>query len=163
MEAIAISDVRVEDILETPYSNSDHIGYEGPVSMSATVPGNNGSPIDLGFTVDIESLADVQWESDESPSGWNYRTDSPTYTRHYYAVPGDVKITSVSYSAEHPFIIDNEEVPFSHIQDHISPQVLKQLLNTEYYSKIFDSMFAEAAKNIDPPEPDFDEPYDSRY
>jgi len=133
--------------------------------MTAKVLDKNGNTVEIAYTVDVQASAQVEWENDEYPSGWNYRTDSPTYTTSVYAASGEVVVSKVSFIDE-GWVIGDDEVSMQQAQQHLNPESLRQLLNGQIYSKILGPLFDKATENMEPPDPDFDEPerdYDSRY
>jgi len=164
-ESAQVSNIQVQYLHENPYADSDSITYDGSISLFANTEDKNGRTVEIGYSVDVKAEAGVGWESDDSPTGWNYRTDSPTYTTYYYATSGDISVTSVQFVDGAEYYINNDAMELKEFYQHLDPMVLKQLLNPEIYVKALGSAFDKAAENIEPPEPDFDEPerYDSRY
>lgn len=161
-----VSNVEVQDYHGDFEADSDSIGYDGAVSFSATVLGRNGQPVNIGYDLDITASAEVGWESDESPTGWNYSTDNPTYTSYEYATAGAAQFSNIQFTENQPIIVDDNEMSLHDAQQHIDPAVLKQLLQPELFTQWFNSMFDKKAEDMEPPEADFDEPdrydYDDR-
>jgi hypothetical protein len=162
-----VADIKVVELHETPYVDGDSITYDGSISLSARAIDKNGQPAEIGYSVDVKADAGVGWESDESPTGWNYKTDNPTYTSSEYATSGDVSVKGVQFTNGAPYFVNNDEIELQEFQQHFDPVVLKQLLNPEIYAKALGSSFDSAAANLEPPEQDFEEPErdygDSRY
>jgi hypothetical protein len=166
-ESAQVADIKVTELHENPYADSDSITYDGSISLSATAMNRNGQPAEIGYSVDVKAEAGLGWESDESPTGWNYKTDNPTYTSYEYATSGDISVTSVQFTDGAEYYVNNDAMELQEFYQHFDPAVLKQLLNPEIYVKALGSSFDSAAEKLEPPEPDFDEPErdygDSRY
>jgi len=165
-ESAQVSDIKVSEFHENAFADSDSITYDGAIGMSATVMDRNGKPVEVGYDVDVKAEASINWESDETPTGWNYKTDSPTYTSHAYAECGDITVTSVQYIQGSDYYINNEAMELDEFVQQIDPTALKLLLTPSIYAKALGSPFDKAAENAEPPEPDYHEPerdYDSRY
>jgi hypothetical protein len=137
---------------------SDEADFNGGFNMAGKAMGNDGKPHNVGFDVDVTAHAGVEWQSDEQPTGWNYRSDSPTYTSTSHAVVGDVTISSVAFSEDAEFVIDDESYSLHDAQQLISRAAISQLLDPEIYKKLVNSLFDKKAANVDPPEPDYHEP-----
>jgi len=166
-ESAQVADIQVTEFHDNPHASGDSITFDGSIDLSATAIGKNGQPIEIGFSVDVKAEAGLGWESDESPTGWNYKTDNPTYTSHDYATSGDISVTSVQFTDGAEYYINNEAVELQEFYQHFDPVVLKQLLNPEIYVKALGSAFDKSVENLEPPEQEFDEPErdygDSRY
>lgn len=133
--------------------------------MAGKAMGLSGQMLDVGFDVDISAKIDYEWVTDERPTGWNYRTDNPTYSTSQYAAGSDVMVESVAFSTDSMFLIQDEEVPFHSVNKYIHPATLKQLLNPAIYSQGMSGAFQAQLEKLDPPEygpdddyePDFDD------
>lgn len=163
----AIADFQVQDYDLSFDHDSNSATVEGNISASATVLGADGQPKEIGWDVTLEASCELEWESDESPSGWNYKTDSPTYTSYTYATGGNLKFTSLIFDETKSFYINNEDLTVEDAKQIIHPNVLKLLLDPKLYESTVGSYADKEIQEIEPPEPDFDEPdrydYDSRY
>jgi len=153
-ESVQVSDLSVQDYQGDFESDSDTITYEGTVSMAGKAMGISGEVLDIGFDVDVIARVEYEWESDEQPTGWNHGTDSPTYSTSVFAAGSDPIIESVQFSADTPFYIQNDEVPFQEVNKYVHPAVLKQLLNPEVYSKAMAGSFQTQLEKLEPPEYD---------
>lgn len=107
------------------------------------------------FDVSVNANAEIETVSDDTPSGWNYRTDSPTYSNESYLAIGNTDIQSVSFPDNGTFIIDGTD---SNIRDaqrvfHIS--TLKKLLDPKLYEEFAIKVFENKLEDIDS--------YDDRY
>jgi len=164
-ESAQVADIKVTEFHDNPHADSDSITFDGSISLSATAINRNGQPAAIGYSVDVKAEAGLGWESDESPTGWNHKTDSPTYTSYAYAESGDISVTSVQFTDGAEYYVNNEAMELQEFYQHIDPTALKQLLNPEIYVKALGSEFDRATENLEPPEQEFDEPerYDSRY
>lgn len=168
-ESTQVSNIEVMELHENPYADSgnDSITYNDSISMSATAINKNGEPTEIGYSVDVSAVADINWESDESPTGWNYKLDIPTYTSYEYATSGDISVTSVEFTNGAEFYVNNDAMELREFYQYFDPTVLKQLLNPEIYVNALGSSFDKAVENLEPPEPEFDEPErdygDNRY
>lgn len=162
-----MADIKVIEIHEYPYADGDSITFDDSISLSATAMGKNGQPVEIGYSVDVKAEAGVDWESDESPTGWNYKTDSPTYTSSAYATAGDVSVSGVRFTTGAEYYVNNESMELQEFYQHFDPAVLKQLLNPAIYVKALGPSFDKSVENLEPPEQDFEEPErdygDSRY
>ena len=130
--------------------------------MAGKALDREGNVAEIGFDLDIVASAGWEWEQDESPTGWNYKSDSPTYTTTTFASVNTPVVSSVSFSPEQDFTINGESHSIRNAQKYIDPTVLKQLLNPVLYAKLMGSAFEKEAENMEQPEPDFDEPDYSR-
>jgi len=164
-ESAQVADIKVTELHENPFADGDSITFDGSISLSATAMSKNGKPAEIGYSVDVKAEAGLGWESDESPTGWNYKTDNPTYTSYEYAEAGDISVTNVQFTDGAEYYVNNEAMELQEFYQHFDTMVLKQLLNPEIYVKALGSSFDKAAENLEPPEQEFDEPerYDSRY
>jgi hypothetical protein len=99
----------------------------------------------------------VSFETDESPTGWNHRTDSPTYTSYTSAVIGDISLTSVGFSPGTEIGIDGQDYSFSDALKIIDANVMKQILNPRVYTKILGPEFEKEAADINPEEPGYND------
>jgi len=163
-----LSDFEIQDYDLSFDSSSDSADISGSVSASATVPGLDGQPKDIGWDVWVEATCGIGWESDESPTGWNYKTDNPTYTSYTYATGDSLEFTSITFSDGAVFYINNEELTLQDAQQQIDPAVLKLLLDPKLFEPTVGKFADSKIQDMEPPEPDFDEPdrddyYDSRY
>jgi hypothetical protein len=148
-------------------STSDTISFDGIISLAAKAVGNDGQQHDIGFSANVSASADFSWESDEHPTGWNHKTDSPTYTSTTYAAAGEVTIHLLEPDEDTPCYYDNEEVPMETLQQNLPLATQKQLLNPSTVSRLMEEAFqAEAEKMEAPSEDDYaeyepDEYYDN--
>jgi hypothetical protein len=143
--------------------NGDSIDYDSGINVFGKALNREGNVVDIGFDLDIVVSAGWEWEEDESPTGWNYSRDEPTYTSSTYASVGTPEVSSVSFSPEQDFYIDNETYSIRDAQQIIDPNVLRQLLNPAIYSKLMSPAFEKQGENIEQPEPDFNEPDRDEY
>lgn len=157
-ESALVSDVQMQDYHEYAHAKGNTVDFDGTLSMSARVQSKNGQPIDIGYSVDVTAKADIDWESDDYPSGWDYSRDEPTFTSSSNPIFGDILVTSVTFTPNGSFVVDNEETSLSVLQQHVDPHVLKQLLNPSLYVTELNPLFVKAIENLEPPEPDFNEP-----
>ena len=130
------------------------------MEMAAKVVGNDGQQHDVGYTVNIETSAPFHWMSDERPTGWNYRSDQPTYTSSTHAACGKVTIQSLEIDQDALCYFDGQDVKAQVLTQQISPQAQKQLLNPTLYSNLLDRPFQVHCEDMDPPEydPEDDDP-----
>jgi len=165
-ESAQVADIKIIEFQDNPHVD-DSITYDGSIDLSATAINRNGQPTEIGYSVDVKAEAGLDWESDDSPTGWNYKTDNPTYTSYAYATSGDISITSVQFTNGAEYYIDNNAIDLQEFQQHFDPAVLKQLLDPTIYVKALALPFDNAAKRAELPEKDFVEPErdygDSRY
>lgn len=116
----------------------------------------------MSFVVSVESSGDYEWESDESPTGWNHATDNPTYTSYPYASTSPPKVTSVSFENVE-FSVNGTDYSVQDAQRLIGPIAMKQLLNPAVYEKLLTQPYDNYAEKMDQPEQDDDGPdYDDR-
>jgi len=138
--------------------DSDTATFDGGFNMAGKAMGNDGKVHDVGFDVDVKASAGAEWGSDEQPTGWNHRTDSPTYTSSSYLSVGEPEVSLVTFSEGMEFLVDGESHFLQDAQQMITPGAMKQLLNPEFYKKLVGSLFDKKAANVDPPEQDYYEP-----
>lgn len=168
-ESAQISDLSIDDYYGDFDIGQDSIDYNGGINVLGKVMSNDGNVVDIGFDLDITASAIWEWENDESPTGWNHKTDQPTYTSSVYASVNVPEVTSVSFSTDQDLYIDNNQYSLRDAAQIIGPDVLRQLLNPDLYSKLMAPAFEKESDNIPDPEKDFDEPdpdydsYDDRY
>ena len=136
----------------------DEAIFDGGFNMAGKALGIDGKVHEIGFDVDVKATADTEWQSDESPTGWNYKTDNPTYTSSEYLSVGDPTITEVKFSEGMAFYVDGNDLYLHDAQKLFDPNTLKQLLNPDIYKKLVGSLFDKKAANVDPPEQDYYEP-----
>lgn len=158
-----VSDIQIQDHNLDITSDTDSISASGPISVSASSLGRDGQPKEIGFNVWIEANSEVEWESDESPTGWNYSTDSATYTSYEYAIATPVQFQSIEFDANGTFLINGNEVSFQDFQQYLDPSALQSLLDPKIYTETVDKIFSDQAEKIEPPEPDYNEPEDYDY
>jgi len=132
----------------------DTISYEGILNLGAKAIGNDGQQHDIGFSANVSASADISWETDERPTGWNHKTDSETYTSTTYAAAGEVTIHLLEPDGDSPCHYDNEEVPLETLQQNLPLATQKQLLNPSTISKLMDNAFQSEAEEIEPPSGD---------
>ena len=152
-----MSDLAVQEFFGDFETGSDAIGYSGTIGMSAKTVNRHGEPVEIGYDVDVEAVADFGWETDEQPTGWNYRTDGPTYTSSMYASVSEPVISSISFTPDQEFYIDNEVYSLYDAQRVIDPAVLKQLLNPQIYIPLMRPSFEKKAEDMEPPEQYYDD------
>jgi hypothetical protein len=156
-ESRQISEVKIVDMYDDFKTSSSDISYTGWMGFSATVADRQGNPVNLRYLLDISASCDVSTESDESPTGWNHRTDSETYTTQLYSVAGDVTVSSVAFSPDVDAIgINGKEYSVNDAIKVIDPAVIKQLLHPLTYAGVLGPLFDKEAEGIPPSEPDRD-------
>lgn len=151
-----MADFAVQEYFGDFEINKGSIDYSGAIGMSATVVNKHNEQATVGYDVDVDASASINWETDEQPTGWNYSRDQPTYTSSTYAVASDVSITSISFTEGQEFYIDNEVYSLHDAQSIIDPSVLKQLLNPTIYESLMGPAFDKRAEDIEPPEQDYE-------
>jgi len=157
-ESAQPTDVIINDYYGDFETSSDSIDYDGDISVGAKVLDKTGNPIELGLDIKIAASSSVEWEEDESPTGWNYKSDQPTYTTSVYASAGTPVVDSVSFAHNEGFYINGDTCTLQEVQQHVDSSVLKYFLNPALYVGLMGPAFDKEAENIEPPEPDFDEP-----
>jgi len=165
-ESTQVSGLTIDSINGDFYTHQDEIILDGGVTVFGKALNRKGEVVDVGFDLDIKASAGVGWQEDDEPTGWNYKTDNPTYTSYTTAEAGDIAIESIQFSDGMAFIVDNEELYLRDAQQIIDPSVMKQLLDPNVYIKLLNPYFDKKAAEMEPPEQEFDEPerdYDSRY
>ncbi|HEY6436816.1 MAG TPA: hypothetical protein VIY47_09505 [Ignavibacteriaceae bacterium] len=133
--------------------------------MASIAVGNDGQTHHIGYSLIVSASVDYEWESDEHPTGWNYKTDNATYSSSTYASISNVTMHSIEPDTSSPCYYDNEEVSMETLQQNLPLSTQKQLLNPTTIADLMNSSFANQAEKLDPPDPDdyFDEPdYDDR-
>jgi len=157
-ESAQPTDVIINDYYGDFETSSDSIEYNSDISVGAKVLDKTGNPIELGLDIKIAASSSVEWEEDESPTGWNYKSDQPTYTTSVYASAGTPVVDSVSFAHNEGFYINGDTCTLQEVQQHVDSSVLKYFLNPALYVGLMGPAFDKEAENIEPPEPDFDEP-----
>ena len=157
-ESAQPTDVIINDYYGDFETSSDSIDYDGDISVGAKVLDKTGNPIELGLDIKIAASSSVEWEEDESPTGWNYKSDQPTYTTSVYASASTPVVDSVSFAHNEGFYINGDTCTLQEVQQHVDSSVLKYFLNPALYVGLMGPAFDKEAENIEPPEPDFDEP-----
>jgi len=157
-ESHQVSDLSIQDFYGDFDTSSDSIEYNGTINVHGKALNRQGKPVEIGYDVEIASSASVEWEEDENPTGWNYKSDQPTYTSSVYASAGTPEVSSVSFIPDQEFYIDGDAYSIQDALKEIDPSVIKQLLHPTLYVNLLGSAFDKQAENIEPPEPDFNEP-----
>jgi len=129
--------------------DSSEAKFDGGFTMIGNALGNDGATHEILFNVDSRATADVNWVSDEAPTGWNYSTDQANYTTYYSAEVGDVSVQNVSFSQSEEFLIDGNSHNMAGFQSKIDASALRQLLNPEIYKIIITDLFEKRANKID--------------
>jgi hypothetical protein len=162
-----ISNVEVQDYVGDFDHDGEFITYEGTVSLSADSLSQNGQVVGIGYDINVSVKAPYSWESDESPSGYNYSNDTIQYSSSTYASVGDPMFTSISLSTEQPMIVGDNEMSAQDAQQVLDPNVFKAVLDPRLYQAFFAKQMTAQADKMEAPEPDFNEPdrddYDDRY
>jgi hypothetical protein len=140
--------------------STDYITFSGGVLARATVSTIDGQMVGVEYAAHIEAGAEVFWESDEAPTGWNYATDDATYSRFEYAVPDDLEIESVEFEDTAPIKVGDDEMTVSEFENLVGHQTAKALLNPALFKDFIDKKIEDAAESLEPPEPEPPEPYD---
>lgn len=117
--------------------------------MSAKATSKTGEISNITFGVNVNAGCDYRWESDEKPSGWNYKSDTPTYSSYSYAEGNDLEIYSLKFDSLGDFSIDNNYISYEEFIDYLSPYSLKQLLNPSAYISLMSPEFAKQLQGID--------------
>ena len=154
----------VIDYYEDFEINDSTIDYDGTVGVKGQVLTREGTPAEISFNLNIVASADWDWEVSEEPTGWNYRTDQPTYTSSRSVVVNSPEVSSVSFYPDDDIYVNKEPYSVQEVQEIIDPTVLKQLLNPTLYSKLMTPKFQQQAESVQEPEQDYNEPdndYDS--
>lgn len=121
--------------------------------MLGQVIGKAGQPLNIDYTVNVVASADIEWETDEQPTGWSHGRDEPTYDTFEVARHGDILVSKVEFSDSVPFIInDDQELSLRQVQQYIDIATLSQLLNPETYKKALEPSFLRAIENLEPAE-----------
>lgn len=127
--------------------------------------GVNNEPLNIHFSVDISAHGSYEWVEEEKPTGWNYKSDSATYSSSTLPSLNGVTVESARFSPNSTFQIQNEEVPLQSIGKYIHPVALKQLLNPAIYQEAMAREFDSYLEDLEPPEDnfdDFDDDFDDR-
>jgi hypothetical protein len=144
-------------------TTKDSVNYVGPISFDAKVPSKQGTPVTLGYSLDIMASMPWDWEHDETPTGWNHAKDSPTYSTSTYASGGDVQFRSLTFTPDSMMTINGDDVSMDEARQVIDPIIFRQLLNPDLYTQILLPMFERQIDGLEPDE-DYDEPErDERY
>jgi hypothetical protein len=164
-ESQQVSNLSIQDIGGDLYTTDDEVILDGGLTVSGKAVNLQGEVVEINFDIDVKANAGISWEEDEQPTGWNYKTDSITYSSSYRPELGDIIVSSVEFSEGMAFYINNEDLYLKDAQRVLGPNVMKQLLNPAIYQKLLVSAFDKKIENIDPPEQDYHEPErsDSRY
>jgi len=157
-ESHQVSDLSIQDFYGDFDTGSDSIEYNGSIQVTGKALNRQGKPVEITYDVEIASSASVEWEEDESPTGWNHSSDQPTYTSSVYASASTPEVSSVSFIPDQEFYIDGAEYSIQGALEQIDPSVIKQLLHPALYVNLLGPAFDKQAENIEPPEPDFNEP-----
>lgn len=162
-ESAQVSDLSIQDYYGDFEVNGDSIDYDSSINVFGKAMNKEGNIVDIGFDLDINASAGWEWEHDESPTGWNYSRDQPTYTTSTYASVNIPEINSVSFVPDQDFYIDNETYSVRDAQQIIDPTVLRQLLNPAVYAKLMSPAFNKQGENIEQSEREYDEPDRDEY
>lgn len=144
-----VSNVEVQGYQGDFDAGSDSTEFEGTVSFSASVAGAS-----ISYDLDISASSEFDWESDESPTGWNYSTDDATYGSYEYAVTGPTEFSYIQFADGSPLMINDRQMSLEEAQQIIDPTVLQQLLQPQLFVSWFDSMFEKHAEDLTPSSPD---------
>jgi hypothetical protein len=147
----AFSNFKVQEHDLEANASSDEIFIRGRISASATVIALDGQSKEIRWDVWVEASGGFEWEDDESPTGWNYKTDDPTYTSNTYAATEDPEFTSIAFDDGSTFFINNEEFSVEEAQQQISPKIMKHLLDPTLYSGIVGEKFDSKAETLEEP------------
>jgi len=151
-------DLSIKDYIGDFTDSTDLVEYSGPILVSGKIHGEHGNISEVSFFVDINATADVEWENDEIPTGYNYGNDTITYSPDYRPIIGTPEVTSVAFSEDTDFTVNNEEMSLHDAQKLVGSGVLTQLLNPALYTELLLSAFEKRTDQIPMPEPDFYEP-----
>ena len=131
--------------------------FDGGFSMSGKVVGKDGKIHNVGYTISAKATADIDWETDDEPTGWNYKSDQPTYKSYTYATISDTKILDVKFTDDIEFLYDDDLLYLDQVLEYIEPYIIKQLLDPNIYRKLIGQIFQDKAENLEPPEIDYQE------
>ena len=154
-----LSNFKIIDLDLSVDSKKDWYKVYGPISALATVFGLDGKPKEIGWDVQVNAIGDVEWQTEETPIGWNYKTDSPTYSTYAHAVPVDMKFEEISFKEGSTIHIDGEDLPIEQAQSVIDIRILKSLLDPKLYenqiAEYVDSKVAEMESSDFEPDDDY--------
>jgi hypothetical protein len=111
------------------------------------------------YTTNVKARCDYEWETIDHPTGWNYKSDQPTYTSYEVPTANDILIQSVSFNADSEFNIDNQDLPIQEAINKFGKDIVKELLNPDIIRK---AMAPGFKREIDSLEPYYEEPEDRR-
>lgn len=164
VESKVVDNIKLSELSDNPYADSDSISYDDSIELFADALNKNGQPVNIRYSVDVLAEAEIEWESDDEPTGWNYGTDSPTYTTSSYATSGEISVKNVQFTPGAEYYVGDDAMELQEFQQNFTPDVLKQLLNPAIYAKALAPSFDSSTENLEPPEQDYHEPErDSRY
>jgi hypothetical protein len=138
--------------------NGNDATFDGGFNMAAKALGLDGKVHEVGFDVDVKASAGTEWLTDEQPTGWNHKSDQPTYSSSEYLAVSEPTVSNVSFSEGMAFYVDGDDLFLADAQKLLNHNVFKELLNPDIYKKLVGQLFDKKSANIDPPEPDYYEP-----
>jgi hypothetical protein len=153
-----VSEFKIYDYNDSFDAKGDTLTYKGSLEITAKVAGHDGAPHEVMFSVDVDAEAGLDWETVETPTGWNHRRDTPTYSSSSQAISYDPKVKSVQFTPNAPYYIDSNELTEEEFQKLVDPMTRKQLLNPALYVKAIEPYFNKKAEEMAEEEPDYYEP-----
>ena len=162
-ENVKIDKIEVQDYLSDFEEGGDRqgefISYEGPVRIALKLIDQEGQQHSVLYMVDVKARCDYEWDVTDEPTGWNYKTDQPTYTSHQYIAKDNVLIQSVSFVSGEEINIDGDEIPIQNAAQILGRDGIRELLNPEVTRKAMNPGFERKFDSMEPPssEPDYPE------
>lgn len=139
----------MQDIYGTVSEDGSHLSYNDGIVMYAKVLNKQNQKVSIVYTADVRATAGISWETDEIPTGWNYKNDSVIYSTSSFATPDEIKITNISFNRDDPITIGHDEYTVEEMQQILHPMSIKALLNPTVFAQALEPYFNRKAEEIE--------------
>ena len=133
--------IALEDTHGNWSGDSESVTYSGPITVVGTALNKQGDVVTISYSINITAQGTVNWESEESPSGWNHDNDGIEYSQGQAASPGTLSVTSAVLTAADIFIIDDEEYSPSECKTILHRETIKHIKDPQTYVSVLSPEF----------------------
>lgn len=130
--------------------SSTGIHINGPIFVAGTALDRHNKSVRIEYSATIVASCRFHWENDEQPVSWDYSSESPRTQSMQYVIVIDPKVSSVKFTENDDFSVDNTIVDKKHIHEVLDPSALKSISDPNTYVNVLNPWFDKKAEEIEP-------------